>query len=135
MFQTVFLIDDDHVIQYLNRHIMQSVFFCKNIIEAYNGLDALEYYKKLEHSKNISIDMPEIIFLDLNMPLMDGWEFYEIFKKKYPEYLEKTKIIFLTSSINPEEKKRALKNKNIVAFISKPLTEKILIDVINMLNI
>ena len=135
MIQTVFSIDDDHVIQYLNRHIMQSVFFCIKIVEAYNGLEALEFYKKLDTCKKESIDVPEIIFLDLNMPIMNGWEFYEIFKIKYPHYFIRTKIIFLTSSINPEDKNRALNNKNIVAFITKPLTEKSLIDLINMLNL
>jgi CheY-like chemotaxis protein len=57
----------------------------------------------------------------LNMPIMDGWEFFETFVQRFPEFAKKTNIFILSSSIEPKDQERVLKNPNIAAFLSKPL--------------
>jgi CheY-like chemotaxis protein len=121
MIKLVLLIEDDSITQFLNRHIIESFAFCENIIEAANGLEALNYYEKLENGAEPIENVPEVIILDLNMPILDGWEFFESFKNKYPNFLEKTKVFVLSSSINPEDIRRANNDRNIAAFLEKPL--------------
>lgn len=133
MVNTVLSIDDDKVTQILNGIHLNDYKFCNKIIEAFNGIEAINFFKKLE-SGEISMDsFPEIIFLDLNMPVMDGWAFFEAFKRDFSHFEEKTKIFVLSSSINPADKKRAENEKSIVAFLRKPLDEENLKEVSNLL--
>ena len=75
-------------------------------------------------NKKIKKEVPEVILLDLNMPVMGGWEFYENLKEKYKEIICMTKIFILTSSLNPEDKLRAEKEEYITDLIFKPLDDK-----------
>ena len=126
MFTTIFSIDDDPTTQFLNRYILESVHFCEHIIEANNGEDALSYYEELEKGIIPIENLPEIILLDLNMPVMDGWEFFELFKTRFPKFIEKTKVFVISSTINPDDNAKVKNEKNIEAIISKPLdTEKL----------
>lgn len=121
MFNTILSIDDDPTTQFLNRHIIESVHFCETIVEANNGLDALSYYEKFEKGIISIKNLPEIILLDLNMPVMDGWEFYELFKERFPQFIENTKIFVISSTINPDDNAKVKSEKNIEAILSKPL--------------
>ena len=121
MIKTIFSIEDDTTTQFLNRYIIEAEAFCENMIEAYNGVEAITYYEKLEKGEIPKENLPEIILLDLNMPVMDGWEFFETFKKRFPTYFSKTKIFILSSSINPIDEAKAKNEKNIKAFLQKPL--------------
>jgi CheY-like chemotaxis protein len=55
------------------------------------------------------------------MPLMDGWEFLEIFERDFPQFAERTKVYILSSSINPNDKDRAITEKGVCGFVEKPL--------------
>lgn len=124
MINTVLSIDDDKVTHLLNGVHLNAYKFCNKIIEVYNGKEAIDFFKKLD-SGEISMDsFPEVIFLDLNMPIMDGWDFFEAFKKDFPHFEEKTKIFISSSSINPADQERAKNEKRIVGFLSKPLVAK-----------
>jgi CheY-like chemotaxis protein len=89
--------------------------------EAWNGQMALDYYEALSKEEDGLSKAPEIILLDLNMPVMDGWEFLEIFLKKYPQFSERTMVFVVTSSINPADKIRSHKEDAVKGFLSKPL--------------
>lgn len=123
MIKTILVIEDDFVTMFLNREILEFANFCDNIVEATSGNEALSYFENIEKGDNPLDNLPEVILLDLNMPVMDGWEFFEIFVQKFPEFAKKTKIFILSSSINPKDQERALKDPNIAAFLSKPLDE------------
>jgi CheY-like chemotaxis protein len=135
MINTVLSIDDDKITQFLNGFHLNANEFCSNIIEAYSGIEAIDFLKKLE-SGEISMDsFPDIIFLDLNMPMMDGWEFFEIFKRDFAHFAEKTKFFILSSSIGPADTERAKSEKNIVAFLAKPLNAEKLKKVSTLLGL
>lgn len=135
MINTVLSIDDDKVTQILNGIHLNSNKFCSNIIEAYNGLEALDFFKKLDSGEISMENFPEIIFLDLNMPMMDGWDFFETFKVEFPHFEVKTKIFILSSSINPSDVERTKNEKSIVAFLAKPLNGETLKKVVNLLGL
>jgi CheY-like chemotaxis protein len=130
MIKTILIIEDDFVTRFLNREILEFARFCDNIVEAASGNEALSYFANIEKGDNPMNNLPEVILLDLNMPVMDGWEFFEIFAQKFPEFAKKTKIFILSSSINPKDQERALKHPNIAAFLSKPLDEDEHFDII-----
>lgn len=134
MINTVLTIDDDEVTQFLNKIHLNAEKFCNNVVKAYNGLEAIEFFRKLD-SGEISMDsFPEIIVIDLNMPLMDGWEFVEAFKNEFPHFEDKTKIFILSSTINPADQERANNEKSIKAFLEKPLNVNNLKNVMNLLG-
>lgn len=114
--KVVFIIDDDEIFIYgAERQI--SRIDDKFIVKTYhNGLEALNELKKLNVENHKA--WPKIIFVDLNMPVMDGWEFLDNLKEI--ETPELTKVYIVTSSIDGEDKKRA-SSYAIANYIIKPI--------------
>ncbi len=123
MVKVILSIEDDSVTQMLNKIELQDGQVCERLDEAWNGEVAIKYYEALSKEKDGQSRIPEIILLDLNMPVMDGWEFLEIFKNRFPEFAGKTKIFILSSSINPSDREKAKSESIVVDFLSKPLDE------------
>ncbi len=123
MVKVILSIEDDSVTQMLNKIELQDGQVCERLDEAWNGEVAIKYYEALSKEKDGQSRIPEIILLDLNMPVMDGWEFLEIFKNRFPEFAQKTKIFILSSSINPSDREKAKSESIVVDFLSKPLDE------------
>lgn len=111
---SILLIDDDASINYLNKIVIEQAGIDADII------DYTEPQKALARLQSGELT-PDIILLDVNMPLMDGWEFMSSLKQ-FPASFKAPKIILLTSSINPSDESRALSDTLIDAFHSKPLT-------------
>ncbi|MCX2745490.1 response regulator [Mangrovivirga sp. M17] len=108
----ILLVEDDEVTNFLSKSVLKSAGFEK-IDEALNGMEAYE---------RIQIECPDIIFLDINMPVMDGWEFLE--EKKEKAQCENVKIIMLTSSPHPADKKKARSYPCVIEYFEKPLTNE-----------
>jgi len=123
MIKVILSIEDDSVTQMLNKIELEDGQVCERLDEAWNGEVAIKYFEALSKEKDGLLNVPEIILLDLNMPVMDGWEFLEIFQNRYPEFAAKTKIFILSSSINPSDREKAKNESNVVDFLSKPLDE------------
>lgn len=114
-FKKICIIDDDEIFLLVSKSIIKNESFAENILEFSDGKYALDYFKE-----NIdSTDLPEVIILDINMPLMDGWEFLEALEKL--NITHKFKIFISSSSIDPSDIQRAAKNPHIISFIDKPL--------------
>ena len=104
--------------------VITKASFSKEVVTAKNGADALKYFDTLK--PNTTINTPKLIFLDLNMPVMDGWEFLDIFSTEEYKYYHNTKIIILSSTIDPEDLKKSKKYPMVIDFLSKPISKEML---------
>ena len=110
------IIDDDPVFVFGTKKIMELANFSSSIMVFHNGHEALQKLKPIiEKGENI----PEVILLDLNMPIMDGWEFLDEFIE-IPTSKQIT-IYNVTSSVDPADSKRAEKYDNVSNYLVKPI--------------
>lgn len=125
MLEQILCIDDDPITLLLCKKVIAKSSFSNEIITAPNGEEALHYFNTLKYNKNKS-NKPQLIFLDLNMPVMGGWEFLDHFTS--PDYNEynTAKVIVLSSTIDPEDLAKAKKYPIIIDFLSKPITQQML---------
>ncbi len=123
----VLLIDDDEGTNFLNNRLIKSSDLVENIVIANNGEDALEYLTSSIDNKH---PQPELILLDINMPLMNGWEFMDEYNKLNDEQKAKIVIVMLSTSLNPDDKTRARNIENIDDFRNKPLTTNMFIELV-----
>lgn len=112
------IIDDDDIIAFLHPAVINRVDPQANI-EVYN--DAIEALNFLNELKETNETPPDFIFLDINMPFINGFEFVAALNKDLIDYLSFTKIIMLSSSIDTKDLERAKNEPLIRDFISKPL--------------
>jgi len=117
------LIDDDKLINFYNTKIVNKHLSFNNVTSVNSGKSALDYLKLAQEGNAIK---PDIIFLDLNMPAMNGWEFLEEYKKIDANFIKDIKIVILTTSSNPDDYKKSKFNVHVNDFINKPLTIDIL---------
>jgi CheY-like chemotaxis protein len=123
----VLLVDDDHGANFINQMIIKQSGITDNIETTLNGKEALDYLNGTgKYEQNGTKSFPELIFLDINMPIMNGWEFLEEYNKLEEERKNKSTIILLTTSLNPEDRKKAEKISSISGFENKPLDITIL---------
>lgn len=120
----VLLIDDDQIINLINTRIIQVSKQVENISAVTGGEEALAALQNIINT-DVSI-FPEFIFLDINMPEMDCWEFLDKLALFPAEQLQKCKVVILTSSIDLFDIRKAKKNPLVFEYITKPLNiEKI----------
>jgi len=125
MLETILCIDDDPITLMLCKMVITKALFSNEIATAKNGEEALKYYNSLK--TNPSINKPQLIFLDLNMPVMNGWEFLESFiTAEYSEYHD-TKVIILSSTIDPQDLEKSKKYPMVIDFLSKPISKEMLL--------
>ncbi|TDP59270.1 response regulator [Flavobacterium dankookense] len=129
MIKKVFCVDDDPITLMLCKKVIEKVEFAQEIDVAQNGEEALLYFDNLIEvfKNNTNTIYPELIFLDLNMPIMNGWEFLDsYFKKKYNETFINSKFIVLSSTIDPSDVEKSKNYPMVIGFLSKPITKEIL---------
>jgi len=128
----ILLIDDDEPTNFLNRLAVEEVG-CSQTIKVIPGArEALDYLACAGQSKPLNKDCPspEIIFLDINMPAMDGWEFLQRYEALPAVQKSSIIVIMLTTSCNPEDELKARKIPSVKEFRNKPLTSKLLQDIL-----
>lgn len=110
-----YIIDDDEIIIYLTDKLLKKVEFSEKVEKFTDASAAIE---RLKFAIELGEDIPEVILFDLNMPVMNGWDFIEEFRKL------KTNIpaFVFTSSIDPADKQKSFQYPEIKDFITKPLT-------------
>ncbi|MCF8253650.1 MAG: response regulator [Bacteroidia bacterium] len=123
MHKRVFLIDDDDVNLMICEIRLKKSNFCEEVITAENGEDAINYLNAQFDLPESERKLPDLIFLDLNMPVMDGWEFLEEYGKNLATKLNHVPIFILTSTVDPEDAERASFEPLVMGFVNKPLTD------------
>lgn len=123
----VYLIDDDDIFVLLTKKTILKVSADTEVEVFSDGYQAITHLWEIKDRKE---QLPAIIFLDLNMPIMDGWGFLDEYQAIYSFMAAHTKLYIVSSSISPHELERA---KNIIAvtdFIIKPLVKEKFLDII-----
>lgn len=118
--RTVYLIDDDKIFNIIHAKTLEREGFANKIESFTNGAEAIDKLHKVIKEKNS--DFPDMIFLDINMPVMDGWEFLDEYSTLPQEATGKCKVLMLSSSIDSNDIERSKTYKTVQEFISKPLT-------------
>ena len=117
-FDVIFLVDDDPINNLINRRLLGKINIGLRIEEFISAQKALEKIKALDPQESL------LIFLDINMPVLNGWEFLDAYANSFPE--REDKIIILSSSIDFQDRQKALAYPIVSGFLEKPLSlEKI----------
>ena len=124
-FQKILLVDDDEIANFYNQMIIEDMQIAHVIVVKTNGAEAMKFLEdQCWMGNGISSEAcPEIIFLDVNMPVMNGLEFLAELNKKDPVNLSRTRVVMLTSSSNSRDLETA-QMLGIKAYLNKPLTEE-----------
>lgn len=123
MINKVLCIDDDSISLTISKLLLQRTGFANQIFTAIDGSDALFYFEKLFAENSNPLEAaPNLILLDINMPVMNGWEFLDAYIKLYYEKLPNTKVVILSSTIDPEDLLHAKEYAVVAEFVSKPLS-------------
>ncbi len=119
---SILLVDDDEICNFISITLLKHLDLVENIHAVTNGKEALRFLKEKAIIETAAV-FPEVIFLDLNMPVMDGFDFLEQLNKTMPDYAYVCKVFILTSSESPLDIDRC-RRYEIAGYISKPLTEQ-----------
>jgi CheY-like chemotaxis protein len=122
MIKKLLLVEDDPITQMLERIILSNAGFCQETMSLDNGIAAVDWLETFLNQSNQNLNIPELIFLDLNMPMMDGWEFLKLFEEKYAPLFPNTKVIILSSTVNPLDWEKSKEHQVVIGFEKKPLS-------------
>lgn len=122
-FETVMIIDDNPVDLYIISRMVTQNNFGKNVLHFTEAQEALKYLQ--ENQDNI-YKLPQIIFVDIYMPLMSGFEFLEVYYTLSNTLKNYCKTYIISSTIDNEDIARSSSNKNVVSFHVKPITKEFL---------
>lgn len=117
---TVLLVDDDDATLLINKMMLKKAGLENTSVDvAFHGGEAIEHLKKAYEADDMQL--PDIIFLDINMPAVDGWDFLEEYEQLPYLLKENIKIVMLSTSLNPDDEARARNTPAINKFLRKPL--------------
>jgi CheY-like chemotaxis protein len=116
----VMLVDDNDTDNFISKRIIEITKFANRVEVKSSGKGALDYIKENQTKPE---DLPNIIFLDINMPIVDGFVFLYEFEKFNELVKNKCKVIILSSSDNKRDIDKIVNNNHVIKFITKPLTE------------
>lgn len=129
-YHSVMLIDDNEIDNLINQKMVEAARLSDYIYTHTGAKSAIEFLKNIEQLEKDVVErvLPDVIFLDIDMPLMDGFQFLEEFNKLKDTTIKKCKIIMLTSSINPQDVSKSKKYEAVKKYLNKPLSQESLMD-------
>lgn len=117
----ILVVDDDEPTNFFTQIILEECGCVEHIKIVQSGMEALAYLERSESGlQDDDYPSPDLLFLDINMPAMDGWEFLNEYKKM--NIAARIIVVMLTTSLFPEDKLKAEKIPEISGFENKPLT-------------
>lgn len=126
--KSIWLVDDDPIYKIVMKKIIAKSGLLSSITTFSNGKEAITALESEVKNQN---NIPDIILLDIEMPIMDGWDFMEELKKIEATIINKILIYISSSSIAIEDKEKAKNNKLIAGYMSKPIKLEDLASIIN----
>lgn len=125
---TICLIDDDKIYQLLTTKIIEKVNPEQKVITFYNGKQAIDYFLSAASKGSL----PDVIFLDINMPIMNGWDFLEVYSRL--EEINDIPVIMVSSSLDEDDAIRSRQYSVVQDFITKPMGQQLISEILSMLN-
>lgn len=123
----VLLVDDDKATSFFNKMVVSRHDSFDKVISVQSGHDALIYLKAVGEELETR---PDLIFLDINMPVMNGWEFLSKFEKLDDKITSGIKVILLSTSSNPEDVQKSMQNYEVDVYFNKPLSFPLLTEIL-----
>ncbi|MGZ9676019.1 response regulator [Flavobacterium sp. GNP001] len=117
--KSIWIVDDDPIYQIIANKIVQRSDMFSEVTTFKNGREAMNIVYQVLENKNT---IPDIILLDINMPVMDGWEFMEELTAIKPQIQKEFSVYIVSSSIAVEDKSKSKKYNDILGYISKPIS-------------
>ena len=118
--KNIFLVDDDEIFVYLTKKTIEETRLIDQIKTFGNGKDAIDYLEQIAGNKEL---LPEVIFLDLHMPVLDGWGFLEDYVRLNPKLGKKITLYIFTSSVSQQDIMRAHEISLVTDYIIKPMSK------------
>ncbi len=127
----ILLIEDNHLTNIFNEKLIQKLGITDNVFIAENGQEGLDF---ITHGGKFAgngreYPRPDLIFLDINTPIMNGWEFLQEFSHLPDEQREKMVIVMLTTSPNPDDERKAKSSGIVAGYKLKPLSKEVLTEI------
>lgn len=120
----IMIIDDNEIDNYIVKMLLKNNNIADQIIEFENGSKAIDY---LQANMEIAENLPEIIFLDIYMPLVDGFQFLEMFAEIESDYVKNCKICIVSSSIDNRDILRSKLDSSVFTYVTKPISTEFLL--------
>lgn len=129
--KNLLLIDDDEIFTFMTKRIIEKTHLAEQIKIFENGKEAIDFLDQFAGKPEV---LPEVIFLDLSMPVMDGWGFLKEYIDLKPRLGKKITLYIISSSVSPRDHERAKSYSEVSDFIIKPMTKEKFIDIIKNLD-
>ena len=117
----VCLIDDDKIYQFTAKMILEATGLTQRIKSFFNGKEAIDYLISPEN--HLPENLPDVIFLDINMPVMNGWEFLEAFSLFYKNLPKKIVVYMVSSSVDESDIKKSKTYEPVTDYVIKPINK------------
>jgi CheY-like chemotaxis protein len=121
MIKKVAIIDDDTIFQFTTKVTIERLKLAEEVVFFEDGGAIHSFIQETAIE-----DLPEILLLDINMPITDGWDFLELYKDVEEAKREKMKVFMLSSSINPVDVNLARDNPFVLEYVTKPISDLVL---------
>ncbi len=118
MRKKIAIVDDDDIFQFTVKMQLEKLGLAEEVMVFSEGQEAIDFIQSADMN-----ELPALLLLDINMPIVDGWDFLELFKNVPEEKQQVVEILMLSSSINPDDVKRAEANPFVVDYVTKPISD------------
>ncbi len=126
--EAISIIDDDKIYRFTTEKYINMLRLADRVLTYSDGEEAMSY---LRQNLDTPSEIPDIILLDVNMPIMDGWDFLEEFAELSAKLPKKVTIYMVSSSIDDRDQQRARQIEQISDYVVKPITEEQLVELVN----